>query len=51
MENTDSEIKDNVTLGHFTHHHALTVIEAAVVQICSVCVSVCLCMHALCEVS
>ena len=56
MENTDSEIKDNVTsrvllvtLGHFTHHHALTVIEAAIVQICSVCVSVCLsvcvCMH------
>ena len=46
MENTDSDIKDNVTLGHFTHHHALTVIEAAVVQICSVCVCVCLSVYA-----
>ena len=44
MENTDSEIKVNVTLGDFTHHHALTVIDAAVVQICSVCVCLSVCL-------
>ena len=29
MATTDSEIKVNVTLGDFTHHDALTVIDAA----------------------
>ena len=44
------EIKVNITLGHVGRHcilHALTVIEAAISQVCSsvcVCVSVSVCM-------
>ena len=47
----EDEIKVNITLGHVGRHcilHALTVIEAAISQVCSsvcVCVFVCVCVR------
>ena len=47
MATTDDEIKVDITLGHVARHcilHALTVIEAAIAQVCSVCVHTCVCV-------